>query len=99
MKCRKKPVIIEAVQFTEEMLWWYILEDKPLPEGLWFKNASYNTSDRLLHYYNVFCGPKNDDFESTPAYFGEWVVYEPEPEGTKIYTDEYFRNAYEQVEE
>lgn len=98
MKARKKPAIVEAVQFTEEILWWFILEDKPLPEGMWAGDISYNTSERKLYFYNVFVGPKKDILESVPIYFGEWMVYEPD--GTiGYYTDEYFKTTYEQVEE
>ena len=99
MKFRKKSVTVEATQFSEDILWWFILEDKPLPEDMWHEKSSYNTQNRKLHYYNVWCGPKNNTFESIPVNFGDWIVYEPEPEGTKVYTDEYFKSIYEPVVE
>jgi hypothetical protein len=70
-KFRKKPVVIEAVQFTEEMLVRYLDENEPMPEGLYFRNAERDPQRKIVRYRVTVGTIEGDDMTVT---FGDWII-------------------------
>ncbi|UIY58145.1 hypothetical protein [Burkholderia cepacia] len=48
MKFRKKPVVIEAVQFTREMLEAHLFDGAPLPAGMSVSSYDIHRGDRKI---------------------------------------------------
>lgn len=67
----KKPVTIEAVQFTEALRDAVILDAVPLPEGIKFGRANYNLKDRKVwsadFYIETLEGRMKVDI-------GDWII-------------------------
>jgi hypothetical protein len=47
-KFRKKPVVIDAVQFTREIIEAHVFDNGPLPDGVIAQRLEYHTGDRKL---------------------------------------------------
>lgn len=88
MKYRKKPVEIEAVQFTEDML----LERQPVAPGLTIVAKSWHPNGGVVHSYKagvdtlegfmearvgdwIICGVKGEYYPCKPDIFA--MTYEP----------------------
>ncbi len=71
-KYRKKPVVIEAYQFTKEIIEKYCFDDVPLPDGIKLGQASYHKEDRKLHSYRI----KIDTLEGETYLVseGDWII-------------------------
>jgi len=70
-KFRKKPVVIEAVQFTEEMLKAHLFDKQPLPAGLECVGSNYHPERRQI--YSATVGVKTlEGFME--ASFGDWII-------------------------
>lgn len=48
MKFRKKPVVIEAIQFNKALRDSLILDGAPVPEGLIYGGATYHQANRTV---------------------------------------------------
>lgn len=53
MKFRKKPVVIDAVQFTQDMLESWLFDAMPLPGGLQCVQSNYHPKDRKIYSATV----------------------------------------------
>ena len=70
-KYRKKPVVIEAEQFTEQHLWDYWLKKQPLPEGCNFRQGSFHTERREIFKYRVTISTLEGPLE---VQIGDWII-------------------------
>lgn len=86
MKFRKKPVVIEAVQFTQEIQDRHEQLMTPLPKGVERAHAGDNAGE----YYVVTIHG-----QETWIVPGDWIM--PEPDGIHFYPckDDIFRKTYE----
>lgn len=68
---RKKPVVIEAVHFTEAMRDANIFDDGPLPEGVRFGRGHYHRGDRKVYdaYYYIETLEGN-----MTVSVGDWII-------------------------
>ncbi len=48
MKYRKRPVVVEAEQLTQERIEAYVLDGVPLPEGVVCTASNYHKADRRV---------------------------------------------------
>lgn len=71
MKFRKKPVEIEAWQFTEELALRNLIEKEPLPFGLKVTTADYHPGDRKL--YRAHIGIETLEGRMR-ADIGDWII-------------------------
>ena len=71
MKYRKKPVIIEAVQLTREVIEAHIFDNKPLPDGVIMSRANYNPERRELLSASFTIKTLEGDMKVTE---GDWVI-------------------------
>lgn len=70
-KYRKKPVVIDAVQFTEDMLKAHLFDGKPLPEGLRCIQSTSHPARREI--YGATCGIETLEGFMT-ANYGDWII-------------------------
>lgn len=71
MKYRKKPVVIEATQFTQEMLEAHLWDGGTLPEGLYIGSVSHNPTSRKVWYVTA----KIDTLEGRmEASIGDYII-------------------------
>lgn len=91
MKFRKKPVVIEAVQFTEEMANGYCLRESPIPKGVLFRRGSWNCKTEVVYYIPTLEG------EMTVS-IGDWIITGVNGEHYPCKPD-IFEKTYERVEE
>jgi hypothetical protein len=89
-KFRKKPVVIEAVQLTEEVAAAYLFNDVALPAGVKFSSAS-SKEGKVLDFYSfvqtlegrmdvslgdwIITGVKGEHYPCKPDIFA--ATYEP----------------------
>ena len=67
-KYRKKPVVIEAIQFTEAM----IGEEVPLPEGVWFGSRSLGPPpERTVYSYSYYINTLEGKMAVS---VGDWII-------------------------
>ena len=71
MKYRKKPVVIEAIQFTEDMQAAYLFDGGPLPEGVKFASSSTHPPTRKVRYANFYI----ETLEGRMSVgIGDWII-------------------------
>lgn len=70
MKYRKKPVVIEAFQLTEEVALGYFLDKKPLPFGVGL-SGSYHPGRREIHSARAVIQTLEG---SMVANLGDWII-------------------------
>ena len=69
MKFRKKPVVIEAFQLTEEMFWMdYLVERKQRPEFEWC--GTYNP---ITGYFDMYAHIRTLEGPMTGK-IGDWII-------------------------
>lgn len=66
MKYRKKPVVIEAVLITEDM----VLDDA-LPEGTYLAEASYHRENRIVDSFRGIVSTLEGDMSFG---VGDWII-------------------------
>lgn len=66
MKFRKKPVVIDAVQFTEEM----ILDEQPLPKGVVMKSKSVGPGRKVWSHRHVIETLEGE----MQVNVGDWII-------------------------
>lgn len=71
MKYRKKPVVIDAVQFTEEMRVAAVLDGQPCPEGVLMGGRSYNKRDRKIWSAEFYIETLEGRMEVN---VGDWII-------------------------
>jgi hypothetical protein len=71
-KYRKKPVIIEAFQFTRETIESHLLDDVSLPEGIECTRASFNKKERTVWDYVVRIDTLEG--EAYKVKEGDWII-------------------------
>lgn len=71
MKYRKKPVVIEAEQFTQERLEAYLFNKEPLPPGLRVVQSSYHPSDRKVWGFTAGIETLEGFMK---ANIGDWII-------------------------
>lgn len=94
-KWRKKPVVVEAYQLTEELAWKLITQEKPYPKGLKLACAKYHLNNRQL---DGFVGTiVTIHGQETNVVIDDWVI--EEPDGTHHYPckPDIFEQTYEKV--
>jgi hypothetical protein len=64
---RKKPVVIEAVQFTREM----VLEQEPLAPGLVFRSKSLHPGRGEIYHYKYGVETLEGFMEAS---IGDWII-------------------------
>lgn len=53
-KFRKKPVVIEAVQFTQAMIDAYLFDDHELPAGVRCASADFHRGNRTIRAFRAY---------------------------------------------
>ena len=66
-KFRKKPIVIEAVQFTEEML----LDEKLLPSGISVVGKYWHPGKSKIYSYRAIVKTLEGDME---VKIGDWII-------------------------
>jgi hypothetical protein len=87
---RKKPVVIDAVQFTQDML----LEREPLPSGLQVKAKSWHPERGEVYSYKAGIDTLEGFME---ARIGDWIITGVKGERYPCKSD-VFTLTYEAVE-
>ena len=72
MKFRKKPVVIEAYQFTRQMIEEYLFDGVPLPIGVKFGQASFHPGNRTIDHYTVRVDTLEG--ETYKVEEGDWII-------------------------
>jgi hypothetical protein len=67
MKYRKKPVIVEAVQFTKEM----VLEKEPIPEGVTMGHKSWHPARGEIGSYRYYIETMEGKMD---VRIGDWII-------------------------
>lgn len=96
MKYRKKPVVIDAYQFTQKMVEDYCFDKIPLPQGLQMANCNYHLEDRKLYSYKVMIDTLEG--ETYKVEIGDWIIRGVKGEFYPCKPD-VFEKTYEKVEE
>jgi hypothetical protein len=94
MKFRKKPVVIEAVQFTQEMLEGLLFDGKPLPGGVQV-SANYHPANRTISYSRATVPTLEGIMEVS---IGDWIITGVKGERYPCKPD-IFEATYEAVEQ
>jgi len=71
MKFRKKPVIIDAVQFTDEHVAAYVFDKTPLPDGVAMGSASYHTERRQVNSFTAHIETLEGRMR---VIVGDWII-------------------------
>jgi len=71
MKYRKKPVVIDAIQFTDEMRAAIILDGAPCPDGVTRGSSSYNKRDRKIWSAEFYIETLEGRMEVN---VGDWII-------------------------
>jgi hypothetical protein len=68
---RKKPVVIRAVQITEDFAWKVIADHSALPKGVRFSGAGYHEGNRTIDHFVVAV----ETLEGTMrGGIGDWII-------------------------
>lgn len=90
---RKKPVVVEAMQFTSEMLDAYLFDMAPLPKGIDVSShSSYPPSRRVLSYQAYVTTIHG---QRTQIVIDDWVITEPDGEHHYPCKPDIFAATYE----
>ena len=95
MKFRKKPVVIEAEQFTKERGEAHILDKAPLPAGVVCARADWNTHERSV-YSSWFTITTLEGVMTVES--GDWVITGVKGERYPCKPD-IFEMTYERVDQ
>ncbi len=93
-KYRKKPVVIEAVQFTQEMIEANLFDDGSLPEGVTRGGSHTHPERREIYSVLYFIRTLEGDMVVSP---GDWVITGVQGEKYPCKPD-IFEQTYEAVE-
>ena len=94
VKFRNRPVVVDAVQYTEAVRNAHLLDDAPLPDGLRISSYTIHKVNRVVSWARARI--ESGKYEAEVA-LGDWVVKHSDG---SIYamTPEKFAEAYEPVE-
>lgn len=70
-KFRKKPIVVEAVQLTKEMIIASVLDKVPLPKGVRISNANYHSKGRVLYGATAVVDTLEGVMRVDP---GDWII-------------------------
>lgn len=89
---RKKPVEVEAYQYTRAMLEAHLFDGAPMPHGLRLLRASHHAGTRTISNAEVICVTIHG--HDTPVVYDDWIIAEPDrchfyPCKPNIFTDTY----------
>lgn len=95
-KYRKKPVVIEAEQFTDEHIRAHLFDKAPLPRGVSLARATWN--ERTGHIGVTQFTVTTIHGEKATIVSGDWIM--PEPDGEHFYPckPDIFAATYEAVD-
>jgi len=95
MKYIKKPIPIEAVQLTQQMICDYLFERIPLPTGVHCGGASYHKERGEVHKAELYC----DTLENSrlKVEVGCWILGPGARGEYWPVQDDVFRETYEPV--
>lgn len=68
---RKKPVVIEAVQFTQQHIEGHLFDGLPLPEGVRMSRATYHKKNRTIDFANFDIPTLEGAMTVSP---GDWII-------------------------
>ena len=68
---RKKPIVIEAEQFTRAVVEAYILDQAPLPPGVKIVTWSCHPPSRVVHSYRAVIKTLEGELEVSE---GDWII-------------------------
>ena len=68
---RKKPVVIQAVQFTEDHVAAYIFDKTPLPDGVQMGSASYHAERRQVNNFSAYIKTLEGPLR---VVVGDWII-------------------------
>ena len=94
MKFRRKPVTVEAVQLTEQIVARYLFDKTPLPGGIKISSASYHQERRQVNNFSAYVTSSR---KRIPVAQGDWVV-RGEAGKPAVVTAEEFHQKYESIE-
>lgn len=90
---RKKPIEVQAYQFSVEMLEAHLFDGAPLPEGLLFGSATYHKGRRELVNWRISVMTAHE--QRVMLADGDWVVPEPVPNRFYPIKPDIFAATYE----
>lgn len=91
----KKPIEVEAYQFTEDMVKAHLFDKAPLPPGVKLMRADYNDAERsLIAFSATVLTIQGQNVKVSP---GEWIATEPDGIHHYPIADEVFRKSYDPV--
>jgi hypothetical protein len=70
-KFRKRPVVIDAEQFTEWRLQAFLFDDVPLPDGVRMTGATYHKANRTYSYARFDIKTLEGAMTVSP---GDWII-------------------------
>ena len=96
MKYRKKPVVVEAFQLTENIVAGYAFDDKPLPKGVRLGSLDTYPPSRRINSASFWVTTIHG--QPTSVVMGDWIILEPD--GRHFYPCEpdIFEATYELAE-
>lgn len=96
MKYRKKPVVIEAYQLTQDHVETHIFDETDLPPGLNLDGYNAHPWRRELH--RAIMSVITIHGQRTRVEFDDWIVTEPDGEHYYPVKPDIFEQTYEAVE-
>lgn len=94
-KFRKKPVVNDAVQFTEELRDAIVLDGAPVPDGLCLGARTFNRLRRQVYSADFYIKTPEGRMHVD---IGDWIITGVAGEHYPC-KDEIFRQTYEPAEE
>jgi hypothetical protein len=70
-KYRKKPVVIDAEQFTEWRIEAFLFDDVPLPDGVRMVSATYHKGNRTIDFAKFDIPTLEGNMAVVP---GDWII-------------------------
>lgn len=95
MKFRKKPIVVEAYEFTQKMVEAHLFDGAKLPEGLRMTRASYHREDRKIFY--AYFEVQTINGERVSVEVGNYVIAESDGKHFYPCVAEVFDATYEAV--
>lgn len=74
MKFRKKPVVVEAVRFTQEIVDGYLFHDGKLPAGVVLRRGSWSCETEIVDNAEFYIPALGGEMDVS---VGDWIITSP----------------------
>lgn len=71
MKYRKKPVVVEAIQFTQELRDACLFDGVPLPDGVRIRSASTKNTERRVYSASFYISTLEGAMDVS---LNDWII-------------------------